>query len=278
VPSTQAVPNPFQTATAWSVDYALAEVERESTSDWFSEGMVIFQLWDRLLNMALARAKPGNRDDTCLWLSCQLRDNGAPQVGAAAIVTLYQQQVPHGDHLYTLKRAMTTLASAYSRPPRDPWAKPRQRARAQRCLDIHTSSYTHLDIAVRNTWCEFAPGVSSTRELLRLHAEGQAKLAQVEAPPMPNRIGKLPRALYEAILLRLSLRVGAGDDRPLPYAASEAVQDAAAAGIKTDKANASAALRSLERRGLIRYMGSLEPRGRPDGTKTYLPGLTHPNP
>jgi len=45
-----------------------------------------------LLQEALARS-PGCRNDTGLWLSCQLRDNGVPYPIAEQIMLRYQQGV-----------------------------------------------------------------------------------------------------------------------------------------------------------------------------------------
>lgn len=70
--------------------------------------------------------------------------------------------------------------------------------------------------------------------------------------------------------LRWGLRLAAEmpEDRPLPYATSEAVRT----GLTTDKRAASRAIRWLERHELIWSPASMPARGKPDGTKLFLPG------
>ena len=60
----------------------------------------------------------------------------------------------------------------------------------------------------------------------------------------------------------------AGEDRPLPYAASMPVR----AGITDDKGTASKTIRALAQCGVVEHVGSLPPlRPGIDGTKLYAP-------
>jgi hypothetical protein len=85
-----------------------------------------------LLWRALARVAPGRpngRNDTGLWLACQLRDNGCTESQAAAVMCSYASRVPLGPHPYTEDEALATLASAYLRPRREPWSNPASQRR-----------------------------------------------------------------------------------------------------------------------------------------------------
>ena len=77
---------------------------------------------ERILQEAVARAQPGNRNATGLWLACQLRDNGLTQTEAEALMRSYAAQVRDlGIELYTETEAINSLGQAYSRPARAPW-------------------------------------------------------------------------------------------------------------------------------------------------------------
>lgn len=84
-------------------------------------------LAERLLQEALDRAQPGKRNDTGLWLACQLRDNGLSQSEAEAIMRKYTAQVDNsGKEPYIETEAMATLHQAYTRPVREPRHKMQQ--------------------------------------------------------------------------------------------------------------------------------------------------------
>jgi hypothetical protein len=91
-----------------------------------------------ILAVFLDRERSGaGRNDTGLDLACQLRDNGYSKDEAASILLRYAAAVKStntkGRHEpYTDAEALVTLRSAYSRPPRDPWAFSRARAQAGR--------------------------------------------------------------------------------------------------------------------------------------------------
>jgi hypothetical protein len=80
-------------------------------------------LAERILEEAIRTATPGTRNETGLWLACQLRDNAMPEPEAESLLIRFAASVgKHGDHLYTEEEARETVRSAYSRPPREPWA------------------------------------------------------------------------------------------------------------------------------------------------------------
>jgi hypothetical protein len=62
-----------------------------------------------------------DRNDNGFGLGCQLRDNGYSQNEARAFLLEYQSSVHQIGHAYTVKEALATLRSVYSRPPREPW-------------------------------------------------------------------------------------------------------------------------------------------------------------
>jgi len=82
-------------------------------------------LADRILQEALDRAQPGNRNETGLWLACQLRDNGLNQTEAEAVMLRYAAQIGNtGPEHYTESEALSSLDQAFTRPAREPWHAP----------------------------------------------------------------------------------------------------------------------------------------------------------
>lgn len=70
------------------------------------------------LEKALGRAEPGNRNDTGLWLACQLRDSGLSSREAESYMLQYARSVK-GDG-YTAAEALASLQQAYKAPRREP--------------------------------------------------------------------------------------------------------------------------------------------------------------
>src|SRR5206468_972619 len=66
----------------------------------------------------------GNRNDTGLWLACQLRDAGLPEADAAVVMRQYAARCPAGQTPYTEREALATCRSAYATPAREPAAAP----------------------------------------------------------------------------------------------------------------------------------------------------------
>lgn len=80
---------------------------------------------DELVRMALQRTQPGNgnRDGTCFWLACQLRDARATAEQAQPFIFKYQDTVQRwkgADHDFSQSEARKCLHQAYSAPPRAP--------------------------------------------------------------------------------------------------------------------------------------------------------------
>jgi hypothetical protein len=76
-----------------------------------------------LMEMATRQAGADGRNNTGLWLACQLRDNGYTKAEAWNIMRTYQRTVENdkaGDP-YTESEAQKTCDSAYSQQPRSPW-------------------------------------------------------------------------------------------------------------------------------------------------------------
>ena len=81
-------------------------------------------LADLLLQRAAASAVDGTRNQTGLWLGCQLRDNGSPSSDAEIVILEYARMVRNLDPSdpYTTDEAIDSLKQAYSRQPREPWS------------------------------------------------------------------------------------------------------------------------------------------------------------
>jgi putative DNA primase/helicase len=79
-------------------------------------------LADRVLQQAIDRAREGNRNDTGLWLACQLRDNGISESEAEPVLRRYAAQVRDlGPEPYNESEAIASLHQAFTRSPREPW-------------------------------------------------------------------------------------------------------------------------------------------------------------
>jgi uncharacterized protein (DUF927 family) len=84
----------------------------------------------RLVRMALDRASSDGRNNSGMWLACQLRDNGYSQSEADSVMASYCRSTPSLNakgqrEPYTEQEALATLREAYSRPARKPWAPTR---------------------------------------------------------------------------------------------------------------------------------------------------------
>lgn len=79
---------------------------------------------ERILSRAIEQAHDGSRNETGLWLACQLRDNDLSEAEARSYVQRYSDAVrDRGGHAYTEQEALASLRSAYSQPAREPWGK-----------------------------------------------------------------------------------------------------------------------------------------------------------
>ena len=115
------------------------------------------------------------------------------------------------------------------------------------------------------------PEADDQPEMHRLedaHDAGELEPHDVHLGKMPPSAGPVMRAIAAHMRLRMGLRRAVGDDRPLPYATSEAVRN----NLAKDKATASNAIGGLVRAGVIQYVGRLKPlRPGLDGAKLYAP-------
>jgi len=76
---------------------------------------------DYWLVQARLKAAVGNRNDTGLWLACQLRDARITEEEARPIMLQYVSDVPQAPgEPYDDREALASLKNAYSKPPREP--------------------------------------------------------------------------------------------------------------------------------------------------------------
>ena len=79
-------------------------------------------LAERILQQAVDQAREGNRNDTGLWLACQLRDNGLSETEAESFLRRYAFHVKNnGAEPYYESEAIASLRQAFSKLPREPW-------------------------------------------------------------------------------------------------------------------------------------------------------------
>lgn len=116
--------------------------EGTDVNDWFTAGHTADELLElvesspingqtarrdssELLAMALDKTEDGDgRDDTGLWLACQLRDERYTQEEAWTILQAYQKAVEHDkEPPYSESAAKVNLEQAWSREPRKPSGK-----------------------------------------------------------------------------------------------------------------------------------------------------------
>ena len=72
------------------------------------------------LRDALHKVSDGwGRNDAGFWLAAQLRDDGLTEAEATAVMETFVCVVPPANHPYSSWEALTTLRSAYQKPPRD---------------------------------------------------------------------------------------------------------------------------------------------------------------
>jgi hypothetical protein len=81
---------------------------------------------ERLVRMALERSSNDGRNNSGLWLACQLRDNGYSEAEAKSVMRAYSGRLSafntKGEReAYDEREASSTLREAFSRPARQPW-------------------------------------------------------------------------------------------------------------------------------------------------------------
>ena len=108
--------------------------------------------------------------------------------------------------------------------------------------------------------------------LIRDYERRRLEPVAVELGELPADASPAMRKVAADIRLLLGLRLAVDDDRPLPYSTRFCAERC---GLH-DQGHASRVLRALEQTGVIERAGTLDPRGKPDGTKLYLaPGALH---
>lgn len=123
--------NPPAALPAWLYDMVVS-VKADSTQDTAGRSSRPIQRKpgrslsrpERILTQAIERAHEGSRNETGLWLACQLRDNHLPEAEARSYIQRYAAAVPQGSTPYLDQEALATLRSAYSQPAREPWGRP----------------------------------------------------------------------------------------------------------------------------------------------------------
>ena len=105
------------------------------------------------------------------------------------------------------------------------------------------------------------------RQLEAAYLRGELTVAALELGPLPAGATPVMRAIERHMALRFGMRLSVGDDRPMPYALSEAVN----AGLAPSTKAASRAIGRLVRAGVVREAGEMDPTIWPRGTKLYVP-------
>lgn len=125
---------------------------------------------------------------------------------------------------------------------------------------------------VRALYVVGSPGVTSEERrepelhgLIRDHERGELQPVDVRLGELPPNASPAMRDVAGDIRLLIGLRLAVDEDRPLPYSTRFCAERC---GLR-DQAQASRVLRALERVGVVKCAGTLEPRGKPDGTKLY---------
>ncbi len=107
---------PVPDAPAWLLDWIKrGNNGRQQPAAQPAQPAEAGQYW---LNKALALAAPGCRNESGLWLACQLRDAGLSQAEAEAVMADYAARVPGNG--YTEREALASCNQAYQRPAREP--------------------------------------------------------------------------------------------------------------------------------------------------------------
>ncbi len=86
--------------------------------------------FNQILDRAITRSSSEGRSNACFGMACQLRDNGFTQAEAENAAEIYASSV--GDRTYTPREAISTVRSAYRRPPREAWSGTRSSFRSLR--------------------------------------------------------------------------------------------------------------------------------------------------
>jgi hypothetical protein len=116
------IPDSIQPVSVFALD-SLAQEARLLTAKQHLEAVRTGK-WtpERLLSEALEKAADGSRNDTGLWLACQLRDQGYSEGEAENTLRDYAARVPNAS-TYSEREALSSVAQAYKEAPREPRAE-----------------------------------------------------------------------------------------------------------------------------------------------------------
>jgi hypothetical protein len=129
-------------------------------------------------------------------------------------------------------------------------------------------------LRVSDAWACVRVLADSNRLLEAMFEAGDLAPVGVPFPTLPKYAGPNQRAIAAHMQLRMGLRLAVGNEKPLIYAASEAVLY----GHAPNKSAAWHAIKGLEQMGVIEHVDTLRGRGGRRGTKCYGPApLTAPN-
>lgn len=113
---------PIAQAPEWLLESLTNERTRQEKTP--QGGGFALEAGRKWLSEAIKQAREGNRNQVGFHLACQLRDDGLSIIQAEQIMLAYADQVAAGKTSYTEKEALTSLRSAYKRPPRDRAKRP----------------------------------------------------------------------------------------------------------------------------------------------------------
>jgi hypothetical protein len=110
---------------------------------------------EQLVERALEQALADGRNNTGLWLGCQLRDAGLSEQDAGEALNKYVRNVSPNNRKglpepYTHAEALSTLRQAYSRDPRAPWSNgttPRTELVAESLPEIEVGNRELRDVS-----------------------------------------------------------------------------------------------------------------------------------
>lgn len=173
---------------------------------------------NELLQMALEKTEEGQgRDDTGIWLACQLRDERYTRDEAWAVLQAYQQAVEHDkEPPYTAIAARVNLDSAWSREPRSPSTRRQKSPTGSPRTDGWASSGTTEDSSARRELVIVkASDVKSARQ--RFLWEGRIPLGILALLGGRGGVGKSTFALWLAVELQHGRLPGDFHGKPMPF-------------------------------------------------------------
>jgi P4 family phage/plasmid primase-like protien len=118
----------------------LVDVTADEPSDGGNVDGSTRATWEELLARAIERASEEGRNNGCLWLVCQARDNRYAEDEARALLEKFQSRVDgEGEHSFRLSEAMEVFEKNFFTAPREPW----------RVSDLHRQPLTDYGNAER---------------------------------------------------------------------------------------------------------------------------------